>query len=80
MTWCSDDGSGGQSIGITGACSAGGYTYTVSVSSVGGTQSMGGCDVNYTSSTLTPASPSWPDANGNITNMNFSDSYVTVTP
>jgi hypothetical protein len=81
MSWCSSDGTGGQSISISGACTAGGYKYSVRVSSVGGTESSGGCGVNYsTIAPLTPASPSWPGVDGNLTNLNFSDDYVTVSP
>jgi len=79
MTWCSSDGSGGQSIGVIGACTAEGYKYTVSVSSVGGTESSGGCDVSYTTSTpLAPTTPNWPDADGNLY-MKVYDAYLRVS-
>ena len=82
-TFCSADGdtgeSGGLTINVVGACTAGSYTYTVSVESNGGPRYTGGCNVNYTSAPLAPASGSSPDYYGNI-NLNFSDDYVTVSP
>jgi len=79
MTWCSSDGSGGQSISVIGVCSTAGYKYTVSVSSVGGTESSGDCDVSYTTSTpLAPPSPNWPDTGGNLY-MKVYDTYLKVS-